>query len=172
MVSRMNERSFFLLRMILWLVLLLSAWGILQYCTHAWAVLQVQRVQPVDSGTLWWLLGWDALYLLVAGVIVMAASGCLMWRPWARPLLRGVVFALAVYSLAGAVLLFAQWWGSDPAGMAMIAQHMDPVLARAVAARHRRILLMGAALKALAAPLLAWLGWRLGQAEVVRRFAR
>lgn len=168
----MTERSFFTLRMVLWLVLLLSAWGILQYCTHAWAVLKLQHVQPVASGTLWWLLGWDALYLLVAGLIVATAAGCLMWRPWARPLLRAVAFALAVYSLAGAVVLFAQWRGSDPAGMAMIAQHMDPVLARAEAARHRRILLMGAALKALAAPLLAWLGRKLGQAEVVERFSR
>lgn len=168
----MNERTHFLLRMVLWLVLLLAAWGILQYCKHAWAVWQLQRVQPVDSGTLWWLLGWDALYLLLAGLIVAAAAGCLMWRSWARPLLRVLAFALAVYSLAGAAVLFAQWQGTDPAGMAMIARHMDPVLARAEAARDRRILLMGTLMKALAAPLLAWLGWKLGRAEVVARFSR
>lgn len=168
----MNDRSFFLLRMVIWLVLFLAAWGILQYSAHAWAVLRLQRVQPVADGRLWGLLAWDGVYMLMAGLVLAAAAGSLMWRPWARRWLRALAFVLAAYSLASAVVLFAQWQGSDPAGTAMIAQHMDPALARALATRDRRILLMGVILKLLAAPLLAWLGWRLGQAGVARRFSR
>lgn len=168
----MIERSHFLMRILLWLVLILAAWGILQYCVHAWSVLRLQRVQPVGSGALWQLLAWDGLYILLAGLLVLGSAGCLMWRGWARPLLRGLAFALAVYSLASAIVLFAQWQGSDPAGTGLIAQHMDPAMARTIAARTRRILLMAAGMKAVAAPVLAWLGWRLGQDAVVRRFGR
>lgn len=168
----MIERSHFLMRMVLWLLLILSAWGILQYCMHAYAVLRLQQVQPVAESTFWQLLAWDGLYVLVAGFIVMASAGCLMWRPWARRFLRGLVFALALYSLASAVVLFAKWQGTDPAGMDLVAQHMDPQIARAMATRARRIMLMAAILKTVAAPILAWLGWRLGQADVLRRFER
>jgi hypothetical protein len=171
-LSDMTERSFFLLRMVIWLVLLLAAWSILQYSVHAWDVVRMQRVQPVSSGALAGLLGWDALYMLLAGLIVAASAGCLMWRPWARRALRVLAFLLAAYSLMGAVALVARWQGTDPAGTALVAQAVDPALARVMAEKTRRILLLVAAMKFLAVPLLAWLGWRLGQPGTVRRFAR
>lgn len=168
----MTDRSFFILRMVLWLVLLLAAWSILQYAVHAWAVLRMQRVQPVSGSVLAGLLAWDAVYLLLAALTVIWAAGCLLWRPRARRGLRVLAFVLAVYALVGAVALIARWQGTDPAGTALVAQAVDPALARLMAEKTRRILLLGAVLKLLAAPLLAWLGWRLGQPGTVRRFAR
>ncbi len=168
----MTDRSFFFLRMVLWMVLLLAAWSILQYSVHAWDVVRMQHVQPVSSGALAGLLAWDALYMLLAALTVAAAAGCLMWRPGARRGLRILAFVLAAYALVGAVALIARWQGTDPAGTALVAQAVDPALARLMAEKTRRILLLGAILKLLAAPLLAWLGWRLGQPGTVRRFAR
>lgn len=166
----MIQRPFFLMRILAWLIIILAAWGILQYCVHAWSVMHLQQLQPVDTRTYWELLAWDAIYVLAAGLMIAAAAGCLMWRPWARPMLRALAWMLALYSLASAVVLFAQWQGTDPTGMDLVAQHMDPAVARGIAMRTRRIMLMGIVFKTVAVPLLAWLGWRLGQADVVRRF--
>lgn len=168
----MPERSFFLLRMVIWLVLLLALWGIVQYGSHAWAVLHAQQVRPAATAVVVVLLAWDVLYLVLAVATVVAAAGCLGWRAGARRWLRALAWGLAVYALVGAVVLFAKWHGTDPSATELIARSVDPVVARAEVARRLRILLMGTVLKGLAAPLLAWLGWRLGQADTVRRFAR
>lgn len=167
-----THRSFFLTRMLMWLVLLLAAWGIVQYAAHMWVVLRMQGVQPVATGVLLRALAWDGLYMLLAALSVMAAAGGLMWKSWARTMLRALAVILAVYFLAGAIMLFAQWQGSDPAGTALLARGVSPELAHALAARLRRILLMGALMKALAAPVLAWLFWRLGKADAIARYVR
>lgn len=166
----MNERSFFLLRMVVWLVLLLAAWAILQYGVHAWAVLRMQQLEPTSTAAVVRILAWDAADMLLAVLAVVSAAGCLMWRPWARRWLRVLAFAIAGYAVLSAVMLFAQWQGTDPAGTALVSGAIDPAVARAIATKTRRILLMGVGMKLLAAPVLAWLGWRLGQRATVLRF--
>jgi hypothetical protein len=168
----MSAHSIVPLRIVVWLVLLLAAWGILQYVAHAWTVLQLMGRHGLAHGSLWPVLGWDVLYLLVAGLTVMAATGVLMWRVWARSLLRGLAFVLALYSLASAVMLFAHWQSFSHASADLIAQASDPQLAQRMFAQTRRVTLVGLALKVLAALLLGWLGWRLGNPALVQRFGQ
>lgn len=167
----MPERTPAPFRIVVWLVLMLAGWGMLQYVVHASAVLRLLDRQVAGRGALWTMLAWDALYLFVAGATVAASAGVLMWRAWARRLLRGLSFVLAAYSLASAVLMFAQWHSYSLASADLIAHAADPDLARSLFAQARRITMTGLALKLLSVPLMAWLGWRLGTLSLVQRFA-
>ncbi|MDA3914887.1 hypothetical protein [Oleiagrimonas sp.] len=158
-------------RILVWVILLLSAWGILQYVTHASHVLHALGRPATAHAKLWWMLVWDAIYVLVAGVMLVATTGALMWRRWARGMLRGVCIGLALYSLASGVLLFAQWQSFSLASTDMMAQAVDPRIAHTLYLQARRITMVGLALKLVAVPLLGWVWWQLGTPSLRRRFA-
>ncbi|RAP59709.1 hypothetical protein [Oleiagrimonas sp. MCCC 1A03011] len=167
----MSERHLFLLRIVVWLVLLLTAWGVLQYAMHAWRLMHlIGDAAAAQSSRMGWMLAWDAVYVLVAGLALSASAGVLLWRSWARPLLRWLAFALAAYSLASGVLLFAQWQSFQHSSVDLLAQAQYPELTRALIAKVNRTTLISLALKAIAVPVLAWLGWHLGTVAVVQRF--
>ncbi|KGI76939.1 hypothetical protein [Oleiagrimonas soli] len=168
----MNHRSLFLLRIVVWLVLLLTAWGVLQYAMHAWRLMHLMGQAPAEQASrMRWMLAWDAVYVLAAGLTLSAAAGVLLWRARARPVLRWLAFVLAAYSLASGVHLFAQWQSFQHASVDLLAQSPYPDLARALIDKVNRTTLISLGLKAISVPVLAWLGWRLGATDVVQRFA-
>lgn len=168
----MNERrpSLFLFRIVVWLTWMLAALGVLLYARHAWLLGHHMARDASQASERWPMLIWDAIYLLVAGLTLSAATGVLMWRAWARPLLRWIAWVLAVYSLATGIMLFAHWQSFRQASADLLAQMPHPEIVRGMLARTTHAVGIGLALKAAAAIMLAWLGWYLGTARMRGRF--
>jgi biotin transporter BioY len=147
-------------RMLTWLLLLLAAFGGVQYIHHAqlvWSALQSASPGETDQiAGLRSMLGWDVGYLVAAFVVIATCAGCIMRQAWARSVLRAVALVLCVWIVYGGVMLWHQWQGLESV----------PALASDVG----RVFRINLALRAVSAPLLLWLAWQLGQPAVRLQF--
>lgn len=167
-------RTFAAWRVVVWVLLLLAAFGCVQYMRHAslvWA--QSQALAPgstVAGGALHRMLAWDLVYLLAALVIIVLSAGCILRQGWSRIPLRVAACILALWALVTGVMLLMQWSQFDRASADALAQlHADPVLQLALL-HARRSYRLALALKVIALPLLLWLAWRLGAPAVRTQF--
>ena len=161
-------------RIAVWLLLLFSAIGCLQYAHHArqlWA--QLQTLSPTDSdgvAGLHGMLGWDGAYLLAAMLLIVLCAGGILRQAWARRSLRVACVLLAVWLLISGGLLLSQWDQFKQASeVAMTGAHVDAALQQ-WPGQAQRSYLIALILKALAVPVLLWLAWRLGQPTLRAQF--
>lgn len=131
-----------------WIVLLLAAFGGVQYVRHG-----------------------DYAYLLGALVVIVVCAGAILRQPWARPVLRVLALLLSAWSVATAVSMALHWDQFEQQRQLALDQGASP-LVLLVIEQARRSYLTGLALKALVVPLLLWLAWRLGRPEVCEQFRR
>jgi hypothetical protein len=160
-------------RMLAWVLLLLAAYGGMEYIHHAqqiWAALQAlpagdnENAAPLHS-----MLGWDVGYLLAALGVIVTCAGCILRQAWARPMLRVVALVLCVWSAYRGLLLWQQWQAFDAAN-ALLTGGQPSSGQVAQIADLRRILLAGIGLRVVAVPILLWLAWQLGHPAVRLQF--
>ncbi|KRF01919.1 hypothetical protein ASG87_10460 [Frateuria sp. Soil773] len=130
-----------------WIVLLLAAFGGLQYLRHA--------AYP---------------YLLASFAVIVVSAGCILRQAWARQPMRVLAVLLVLWALASGGLMLAQWGQFEQARQHALAQPQIADVLLAMIEQARRSYLLGLVLKALLVPLLLWLAWRLGQPAVRGQF--
>lgn len=159
-------------RIVTWLLLLLAAFGIFQYCVHAWHVAGLLHTAAWKSrhAELVRMLAWDIAYLVAACLAVACAAGALLRRGWARPALRVVAGVLAVWLLVTTIMLLARWSAFDHQATALMEGKKPGGMVREMVAQMRRQYLVAMVFKALSIPVLAWLSWRLGRPAVRAQF--
>lgn len=160
-------------RVVTWLLLLLAAFGCVQYLSHAqllWTQRQALALDAGASATMRGMLAWDIAYFLAAFVMIVLCAGCILRQAWARPALRLASMLLALWMLASGGTMLAQWPAFERASAEALGQlHGDAVMQQALLhARHTYLVAL--VLKALAVPVLGWLGWRLGAPAVRAQF--
>jgi hypothetical protein len=131
-----------------WIVLLFAAMGAVQYLQHA-----------------------EYAYLLAALLVFVVCAGCIMRRVWARPTMQLFAVLLALWALVSGLLMLRQSGDFEAARQHALA--MQPQLAEIAlwtVARTQRTWQVGLALKAVAIPLLLWLGWQMGRPAVRAQF--
>jgi hypothetical protein len=137
---------FGLWRVAAWIVLLLAAFGGVQYLRHGdW---------PYLAGTL---------------VVIVLCAGGILRQSWARQPLRVAALLLVLWALATGGLMLAQWGQFDLARAHAMSQPQPQVLLLVIE-QARRSFLLGLVLKALLVPLLLWLAWQLGRPAVRAQF--
>lgn len=160
-------------RILLWVILLLAAFGCVQYLRHAdqvWTQLQAMQQGDADAVALQRILAWDIGYLLAALVWAALCIGGILRRVWARTPLRVAAVLLAVWAAFTGVLMALQWHDfAHSSGIALAQPQADPDLRELLAHANRRYA-MALAFKALSIAALLWLTWALGQAEVKAQF--
>lgn len=148
------------------MILLLAAFGAMQYGVHAqrvWSVLQAASLDAEGRATLHAMLAWDAAYFLAAAMLVVFCAGGILRQGWARPVLRVALGLLAAGLLVSGVLLYRHWLGWD-------GQAHGVAAAAALVAQESRRVHLSLAFDAVAIVLLIWLVWRLGQPAVRAQF--
>ena len=158
--------GFALWRLGLWVILLLAAFGAMQYGVHAqrvWSVLDAASIDAQGRATLHAMLAWDAAYFVVAAALVVFCAAGILRQGWARPVLRVALGLLAAGLLVSGVLLYHQWlgWDRQPHAVADVA---------ALVAQESRRVHLSLAFDAIAIVVLIWLVWRLGQPAVRAQF--
>jgi hypothetical protein len=171
-----SPRGLIAWRVVVWLLLLFSAFGCLLYVHHAQQVWQqLQAVAPPDVQditALHGMLGWDVAYLLAAFALIVICAGCIMRQAWARPWIRVAAPLLALWLISSGFLQLQDLREIDANGAALLSQ----VQAQGVAAveqtvaRLHRSYQLALLLKGIAVPLLLWLSWMLGQPKVRAQF--
>lgn len=139
-------RRFAAWRVAVWIVLLLAAFGGVQYLRHG-----------------------DWLYLAGALAVIVACAGGILRQAWSRQALRITAMLLVLWVLVSGGLMLAQWGQFDLARAHAQAQP-QPDLLLLVIEQARRSYLLGLVLKALLLPLLLWLAWQLGRPAVRAQF--
>lgn len=160
-------------RILLWVILLLAAFGCVQYLRHAdqvWTQLQAMQPGGADAVALQRIMAWDIGYLLAALVWIALCVGGILRRGWARTPLRVAAALLAAWAAFTGVLMALQWHDfAHSGGIALAQPQADPALRELLAhANHRYA--MALAFKALSIVALLWLTWKLGRAEVKAQF--
>lgn len=130
-----------------WIVLLLAAFGALQYLRQA-----------------------AYLYLLAAFVVIVVCAGCILRQAWARQPMRVLAVLLVVWALASGGLMLSQWGQFEQARQHALAQPQLADVLLLMIEQARRSYLLGLVLKGLLVPLLLWLAWRLGKPAVIAQF--
>jgi hypothetical protein len=130
-----------------WILLLFAAMGCLQYLQHG-----------------------EYAYLLAAVVVIVVCAGCILRQAWARPSMRVLAAALALWALVSGGLMLRQWGDFELARQHALAQPQLGAIALWLVARARRTWLVALAWKAIAIPLLLWLAWQLGRPTVRAQF--
>ncbi|HET6431866.1 hypothetical protein [Dyella sp.] len=154
-------------RLALWLILLLGAFGALQYGVHAqrvWAVLASPDLDPAGRSALHTMLGWDLAYFIAAAVLVVLCAAAILRQGWSRLPLRVALALLAATLLASGALLYRQWgaWHALPHAPGMAVRLADEA---------RRVHL-SLGFDAAGALLMGWLVWQLGRDSVRAQFRR
>lgn len=162
-------------RVVVWLLLLLAAFGCVQYLSHAqllWTQGRAFAPDAAASTALRGMLAWDIAYLLAAFVLIVLCAGCILRRAWARPALRVAAALLALWLLASGGALLAHWPAFERASTEALGQlHGDATLQQALLhARHTYLATL--VLELVAVPVLLWLSWRLGVPAVRAQFRR
>lgn len=155
-------------RLALWVVLLLAAFGCLQYASHGLRVWQTLAVAAgIDAAgrhDLQAMLAWDMGYFAVAAPLVVCCAAAIQRQGWARPVLRVAFVLLALALAASGTLLWRSWihWQALQASAAAAAGMAD---------RARQVhLALG--FDAVAIAVLLWLSWQLGRPAVRAQFRR
>jgi hypothetical protein len=172
-----TTRGFAAWRVLVWLMLLLAAFGSVQYLSHA-QLLWAHRtgLSPDDGAALQRMLAWDIGYLLAAFALIVLCAGCILRQGWARAPLRVACGVLVLWALVTGGKVLAKWLQFEHSSVDALAQlGQDAALRNAlvnarVHARHAYLIALG--LKAIAIPVLLWLAWRLGTPAVRTQFRR
>ena len=162
--------TFAVWRIVVWLLLLLAAFGCLQYALHAqqvWGVLRTSGSAEAISH-LRGVLAWDLAYFAGAFAIIVICAGAILRQAWSRVALQIAAVLLAVWALVSGINLLAQWHNVDNA--AALLQPGADEAAQQTLSRLRRSFEMAVGLKLLAVPVLLWLAWRLHQPAVREQF--
>lgn len=133
-------------RVAAWIVLLLAAFGGVQYLRHG-----------------------DWLYVAGTLGVIVACAGGILRQAWARQALRVVAVLLVLWVLASGGLMLAQWGQFDLARAHAQTQPQAELLLLVIE-QARRSFLLGLVLKAVLIPLLLWLAWQLGRPSVRAQF--
>jgi len=176
-----RARGLAMWRIVVWLLLLLSAFGGLQYLHHGqWVLGQLQAASPADAearSALHGMLGWDIAYLLAALALLAICAGCLLRQAWARPALRVAALVLAVWLIFSGVLLVIQMNDLERAHVVPPPSAQANVSLQLLLAQidenyrvTRRSLELALLFKAIAVPVVLWLAWRLGRPLVRAQF--
>lgn len=158
-------------RIVVWLMLLLAAYGCLQYALHGEQVGRMLRQVPAantgDVAQLRRMLAWDVGYFVVAFGIVVICAGAILRQGWSRPALQVASLLLALgWGLGGGLMLLSQWREFSQ-GVAMTNAQAPLDEASRLALEHvRRSFLIAMGAKAVAVPVLLWLAWWLGRPAV------
>lgn len=169
--SGFAARGFAAWRVLVWLLLLLAAFGCVQYLGHAqflWA--QRASVAPGDSVALHRMLAWDLGYLLAAFALIVLCAGCILRQAWARAPLRVACGVLALWALVSGGMMLAQWPQFHRASAEALAQLGHDEILRNAVIHARRVYRITLGLKAVMVPVLLWLAWRLGTPAVRMQF--
>lgn len=155
-------------RLGLWLVLLLAAFGAMQYGVHAykvWSVLAATVTDAEGRQALHTMLAWDTAYFVVAAAMVVLCAAGILRQGWARPALRASFLALSLWLAVNGVLLYRQWtaWLALQAGVAEAA---------ALVQQQARQVHLALGFDVVAVVVLLGLAWRLGRPEVAAQFRR
>ena len=133
-------------RIACWIVLLLAAFGGVQYVRHG-----------------------DYLYLVGALAVIVTCAGAILRQPWARQAMRVVAVLLAVWLVVTAALMWVHWGQFEQQRQLAMSQAASP-LVLLVIEQARRSYLTGLVLKLVLLPLVVWLGWALGRPAVRLQF--
>lgn len=156
-------------RVVVWLVMLLSAAGLVlngYACVvfvQAIAAMSAEAMAQADPRV---ALAWSLAYTVAALAIMVTALATLRWREWARQAMRILAVLLALWALYTAWVTFDQWRQLG----AVLSQAGLPDDLLAVGQRQRNVLFIGLCMKAISVPVLAWLAWALGRPAVRDRF--
>ena len=170
---RSRGRRFMLWRVLVWLLLLLAAFGCVQYLTHAQLLWGQRHAYAPDSTavrTLYRLLAWDLAYLTAAFVLTVLCAGCILRQAWARAPLRVACGVLALWALVSGGMMLAQWPQFHRASAEALAQLGHDEILRNAVIHARRVYRITLGLKAVMVPVLLWLAWRLGTPAVRMQF--
>jgi hypothetical protein len=168
-----DARGFAPWRVVVWLLLLLAAFGCVQYLSHAqllWA--HRANLSPADSDAMYRMLAWDAGYFVAAFAVIVLCAGCILRQAWARTPLRVACALLVLWTLVGGGMMLAQWPQFDRASADALAQLGNDEVMRNAVLHARRVYRITLVLKAVAIPLLSWLAWKLGTPTVAMQFHR
>ncbi|WP_114239007.1 hypothetical protein [Dyella sp. C9] len=171
-VRREGTRAggFALWRLVVWLMLLLAAYGCVQYGAHAeqlWQALQQQAPGNTEAiSQLHGMLAWDAGYFVVAFAVLVICAGAILGQAWSRRTLQVIAVLLAVvWGLLGALQQFSQWRDFSRTVEMTVQGPMDA--AAQIALNHVRLsYLIAVAIRAVGVPVLLWLAWQLGRPQV------
>lgn len=167
------RRGFSAWRVATWLLLLLAAFGCVQYTGHAqwlWAIRA--RVPASEQAALHGALAWDAAYFVAAFVLIVLCAGCILRQAWARVPLRLAVALLALWALVSGALMASQWLQLERSSAEAVAHLASDDRLRMAILHARRSFRIALALKLVAVPALLWLAWRLGVPTVRGEFHR
>ena len=161
-------------RVAVWLLLLLAAFGCVQYLAHAqWLWGQRSGLSGTEGAALHRMLAWDLSYLAAALLLFVLCAGCILRQAWARVPLRVACGLLALWALVGAgLMLMNQWLPLERASADALAHLASDDPLRLAILHARRSYRMALGLKLMAVPLLLWLAWRLGVPAVRMQFRR
>ena len=164
-------RGFAVWRVVVWLVLLLAAFGCVQYLAHA-QLLWAHRVglSPADTIAMHHMLAWDTGYLLAAFALIVLCAGCILRQAWARTPLRVALGVLVLWAMVSGGTMLAQWPQFDRASADALAQLGNDAILRQAVVHARRVYRITLVLKAVAIPVLLWLAWQLGTPAVRMQF--
>lgn len=163
-------------RILVWLLLLVSAFGCLLYLQHGervWGQLQTQPPPAAaEVSTLHGMLAWDIAYLLAAFVLIVICAGCILRQAWARPCLRVAALVLACWLLVSGYLQLRDLQSLGSASAAIVAQAQQQGTAGAVqfVAKLERGYQLALVFKAVGLIAFAWLAWALGQPATRAQF--
>jgi len=171
-----RPRGPMLWRVVVWMLLLVSAFGSLQYVKHmqnVWGQLRDNvSLQPAELDALHHMLGWDAAYLLVVFVLIVICAGCIMRQAWARPCMRVAAVLLAVWLLITGYLQLRdlQALGANSAAILAQAQQQGTAGAAQMLAHLQRGYQLALLFKAAGWIALLWLTWKLGKPAIRVQF--
>jgi hypothetical protein len=171
-----QQRRLDVWRVLVWLILLFSAFGCLQYLHHAQSVWdQLQALAPADSDgaeALHNMLGWDFGYLLAAFALIVICAGCILRQAWARSSMRVAALLLSTWFVVNGFFQLNKLRAIDANSATLIKQvQAQAVMAveQTLATAHRQYLL-ALLFETIATMLLLWLAWQLGQPSVRAQF--
>lgn len=162
------RRRFAVWRLALWLVLLLAAFGALQYVQHARMIYDqlpmMAAAHQASRSALQTMLVWDLTYLVAATVLVVLCAAAILRQAWSRVPLRVALTLLAFWMLASGVMMLRQWHAIPP-----LPSNVPDVIALRLA-QMRRAVELSLVFKALTVLLSGWLVWQLGKVSVQAQF--
>jgi hypothetical protein len=162
-------------RIVVWLMLLLAAFGCLQngvHAQHLWDALRGHATLDDDATSqLHRMLAWDAGFFIVAFATVVICAGAILRQAWARPALQMIAVLLALgWGLLGGVTSLAQWHDfSNQIALTSAQQPLDATY-QAAFDQVRRTFMVSLSLRVLAVPVLLWLAWYLSRPPVRAQF--
>jgi hypothetical protein len=171
-----QQRGLHVWRVLVWLILLFSAFGCLEYLHHAHSVWdQLRALAPADAdgaAVLHGMLRWDLGCLLAAFALIVICAGCVLRQAWARPSMRVAALLLGAWFVVAGYLQLNELHAIEANSATLLKQvQAQGVMAveQTLATAHRQYLL-ALLFETIATILLLWLAWQLGRPSVRAQF--